>query len=418
MKRSRDKAGTADKPSATTLPAPPVPPVNSGYSDAARHAIKETASRVEEMHRAIAGKSFDTLAQVPLVAGPAAVVRQLHDAIAGGVYAAIRHGTDGVLGAAAMIERQLPEGVDDGNPPSRMASTVKSALNAAFGDHFADTGNVMAIAMGVFVGGHAVPIDTVALDAAFPAGNGRLCLFIHGLAFDEHCWEINDGTAASDDGKQDFGQALHTDFGLTPLYLRYNTGLPIADNGARLATLLEALLAAWPEPVEELLLIGHSMGGLIARNACEQAAAAQLFWPQVTRMLICLGSPHLGSPVERLGHAVNTALNSNRITAPLGKIAEARSQGVKDLRHGPGADPTAAHGIAFRFLGSTLTDDIDHPLADWLGDGLVTLGSATEHPIVGDVQSVRLGGIAHMALTTEARVYAQIKAWLTERGDG
>ena len=159
------------------------------------------------------------------------------------------------------------------------------------------------------------------------------------------------------------------------------------------------------------------MGGLIARNACEQAAAGGLVWPQLTCMLICLGSPHLGSPWEKLGHAAHTALQLSDITAPLGKIAATRSQGIKDLRHGPGAntdDPAAPHGIALRFLGSTLTDDIDHPLAEWFGDGLVTLGSATTHPIAGNVKSTRLGGIGHMALVTEPRVYAQIETWLKE----
>ncbi|MBK9447083.1 MAG: hypothetical protein IPO00_13950 [Betaproteobacteria bacterium] len=133
-------------------------------------------------------------------------------------------------------------------------------------------------------------------------------------------------------------------------------------------------------------------------------------------MLICLRSPHLGSPWGKLGHAAHTALQPSDITAPLGKIAAAPSQGIKDQPHGPGAntaDPAASHGIALRFLGSTLTDDTDHPLAEWFGDGLVTLGSAT-HPIAGNGKSTRLGGIGHMALVTEPRVYAQIETWLKE----
>lgn len=383
----------------------PTPAPTSGYSDALRTAVQGTTARVQEMHQAIAGQSFDLLTRIPLISGPATLARHFHNAIAGGVYAAIHHGAGSMLGAAAMIERALPEG-DADTPPSRAMSSLRSALNAAFGDHLAQSGNTLAIDMGLQVAGRTVPLASAALDAAYPDGGGKLCLFIHGLAFDEHCWE------ATHDGEIDFGRQLRDDFGLTPLYLRYNTGLPIAANGAQLAVLLEALLAAWPEQVDELILIGHSMGGLIAREACEQAAAGELFWPQVTRMLICLGSPHLGSPVERLGHAVNSALQLHEITAPLGKIAATRSQGVKDLRYGPGASPVTPHDIALRFLGSTLTEDIDHPLAEWFGDGLVTLGSATQHPISGNVQSVRLGGIAHMALLTEPRVYARIKGWL------
>jgi pimeloyl-ACP methyl ester carboxylesterase len=379
----------------------------TGVSDAAKVAVQETSTRVREMHQAIADQSFDILARIPLVAGPAALVRTAHDAIAGGVYAAIHHGSAGLLGAAAMVERELPQGAGE-QPPGQVVRSLRSALNAAFGDHLAQTGNTLAIDMGIYHHGMQLAIERDAITAAFPGAGRRLCLLIHGLAFDEHCWQ----PAAA--REVDFAGALEGEFGYTPLYLRYNTGLPIADNGARLASFLEALIAAWPEPVDDLLLVGHSMGGLVAREACEQAADRGLHWPQLTSMLICLGSPHLGSPVERLGHAVNTALDRHQVTAPLGKIAATRSRGVKDLRHGPGARPVTPHAIALRFLGSTLTDDVDHPLAAWLGDGLVTMGSATDHPVTGDVKSARLGGIAHMALTTEPRVFAQIRAWLAE----
>ena len=385
------------------------PPPETGYSDAAKVAVQETNARVREMHKAIADQSFDALTRIPLIAGPAALVRTAHDTIAGTVYAAIHHGSGTLLGAASMIERNLPEGAGD-EPPSQIARSMRSALNAAFGDHFAQTGNVLAITMGIYHHGMQLAIERGALAAAFPAASRRLCVFIHGLAFDEHCWQ------PADAGEIDFARELHAEFGYTSVYVRYNTGLPIAENGARLAALLEELAAAWPETVDDLLLIGHSMGGLVAREACELAAGSELQWPQFTTMLICLGSPHLGSPVERLGHAVNTALDRHEITAPLGKIAARRSQGVKDLRHGPGANPVTPHAIALRFLGGTLTDDVDHPLAAWFGDGLVTMGSATDHPITGDVKSARIGGIAHMALVTEARVFAQIRDWLAEAG--
>jgi pimeloyl-ACP methyl ester carboxylesterase len=385
------------------------PPPETGYSDAAKLAVQETSARVKEMHKAIADQSFDVLTRIPLIAGPAALVRTAHDAIAGGVYAAIHHGSGGLLGAASMVERNLPENAGE-QPPGQIARSMRSALNAAFGDHLAQTGNVLAIEMGIYHHGRQLAIERDALAAAFPAAGRRLCVFIHGLAFDEHCWQPADAREI------DFARELHAEFGYTSLYVRYNTGLPIADNGARLSALLEELAAAWPETVDDLLLIGHSMGGLVAREACELAAGDDLHWPQLTSMLICLGSPHLGSPVERLGHAVNTALDRHAVTAPLGKIAAIRSQGVKDLRHGPGASPETPHAIALRFLGGTLTDDVDHPLAGWFGDGLVTMGSATDHPVTGDVKSARIGGIAHMALVTEPRVFAQIRDWLAEAG--
>jgi pimeloyl-ACP methyl ester carboxylesterase len=385
----------------------PDPAPVTGYSDAARTAVQEATARVQEMHAAIAGQSFDILTRIPGISAPAGLARALHDTIAGGVYAAIHHGAGGILGAASAVERNLPEGGSE-EPPGRLASGVRSALNAAFGDHLAQMGNVLAIDMGFYRDGRPLALVPAELAAAFPDAGGRLCVFLHGLAFDEHCWQP--GSA----GEVDFGGGLQADCGYAPLYVRYNTGLAIAENGALLAGLLESLLAAWPQPVDELLLIGHSMGGLVAREACEQAAGCDLQWPQRTRMLVCLGSPHLGSPVERLGQSVQTALQGSKVTAPLGKVANARSKGIKGLRHGPGASPETPHAIALRFLGSTLTDDVDHPLADWFGDGLVTMGSATAHPVTGDVRSARLGGIAHMSLSTDPRVYAQIRAWLAD----
>jgi pimeloyl-ACP methyl ester carboxylesterase len=163
-----------------------------------------------------------------------------------------------------------------------------------------------------------------------------------------------------------------------------------------------------------LLIIGHSMGGLIALGACQQAAAEDMAWPQSMSMLICLGSPNLGSPVERLGHLATSMLHLSKTTAPLGKIAAARSQGIKDLRHGPGAPRKSAahHHGAFRLLGGSLAEDLEHPVGEFFGDGLVTLGSATAHEIDGDVQSAKLGNIGHMALTNDVRVYRQVREWV------
>ena len=210
---------------------PPAPPASTGYSDAARVAVQETTARVQEMHKAIAATTFDVMDKIPGIALGAGLVRQAHDLIAGGVYAAIQHGSGGLLGASALIEQQLPAGEA---PPGRLASGVRSALNAAFGDHLAQMGNVLAIDMSLYRDDAPVAIDTASLRKAFPDGFDRLCLFIHGLAFDEHCW------LPANAGELDFGQQLQADFGLQPLYLRYNTGLPIADNGERLSALQTA----------------------------------------------------------------------------------------------------------------------------------------------------------------------------------
>ena len=387
-----------------------VRPVKTGYSHAVRTAVQETTQRVREMHGAIAGKSFDVLRRIPLVSGPARLVQTTHDAIVAGVYAAIHHGTGGLLAAAALVEKQHT-GSAPSTPPGRLASGLRSALNGAFGDHLAASNNVLAIDMAIHAHGAAVPLVADALHSAFPRAGQRLCLFVHGLGCDEHSWEAGDEASESE---AHFGCQLQAEFALTPIYLRYNTGLPIAENSAQLAVLLEELLMAWPQADSELVIIGHSMGGLIALGACERAIAAGMRWPAATRLLICLGSPHLGSPLERLGHLANTALNLSAVTRPLGRIAATRSQGIKDLRRGPGALRACArrHAIAFRFLGASLAADVDHPISEFLGDGLVPLGSAIAHEIEGDVQSARLGQLGHLRLLNDRRVYRQIREWV------
>jgi pimeloyl-ACP methyl ester carboxylesterase len=382
----------------------------AAYSHLARTAVQQTTRRVKEMHGAIAGTSFGILRRVPLLSRPARLVEIVHDAIAAGVYATIHHGSGGVLSATALIEQRygLPE-----QPPGRLASGVRGALNGVFGDHLAASKNPLASTMAIHVDGAPLALNAESLRRVFPAPGKRLCLFIHGLACDEICWQPGSKTS---DSAGSFGDQLHAEFACMPLYLCYNSGLAISENGAQLAALLEDLLSAWPQADSELLIVGHSMGGLVALDACEQAMAGGRQWPRSTRMLICLGSPHLGSPLERLGQLANVALNALAITRPLGRIAEARSQGIKDLREGPGRQqlPAAAQAIALRFLGASLSEDADHPLGRFIGDGLVPLSSALAHQIGGDVQTATLGKLGHMKLVSDPRVYRQISQWVAE----
>ena len=384
----------------------------AGGSHAAKTAVQQTTARVREMHHAIAAKSFSVLRRVPLLAGPTRLVQLAHDGIVAGVYQAIHH-TSGVLfGAAALIEeRRLQQ--PPAEPPGGLATRVHSALNGVFGDHLAATDNRLAIAMTLRHEGIVLSLDGDSPCSPLPVSGRRVCVFVHGLACDESSWQPR-AAATGGASAVDFGRRLQADMGYTPLYLRYNSGLPISRNGGELAALLERLLATWPQADSELIIIGHSMGGLVAIAACEQAAAARMRWPQAMRMLICLGAPQLGSPLERLGHLVTSALHVSPVTQPLARIATARSQGIQDLRQGPGvarAHPAAGH-IAYRFLGGSLAEDVEHRFGRLLGDGLVTLCSATAQAVAGDVQTATLGRLGHMALLTDARVYRQIADWV------
>ncbi len=388
----------------------------AGYSQAVQVAVEQTTVRVREMHSAIADRSFAVLRRIPLLGRPVRLVESAHDRVVAGVYDAIRFGSGALCGVAGLVEEHYAQRAPS-RPPSRLSTRVHSILNGVFGDHLEAGNSRLAIDLTIRANGVAVEPDADSLRAAWPECGPRICVFIHGLACDEHAWQAQPpkaDAASSPTSGIDFGRRLHADFRYTPVYVRYNTGLPVARNGEKLAVLLEQLCAGWPQADSRLILVGHSMGGLVALAACEHAVATGMHWPQATNMLVCLGSPQLGSPVERLGHLLTTALHVSPVTLPLGKIAAARSQGIQDLRRGPGAArrPAMPGRIAYRFLAGSLAEEVDNRFGRLFGDGLVTPGSATAHAIDGDVQTAAVGKLGHMDLLTDPRVYRQIADWL------
>ena len=134
--------------------------------------------------------------------------------------------------------------------------------------------------------------------------------------------------------EHDHGAVLARDLGYTPLYLHYNSGLHTSTNGRALSGLLEALLEQWPHRVEELVIIAHSMGGLVARSACHYAAAAGHDWLRRLRKLAFLGTPHHGAPLERGGNWVDVILGAAPYAAPFARLGKIRSAGITDLRYG------------------------------------------------------------------------------------
>lgn len=406
-------------------------PRATGYFPALKTGFEQGTLRVHEMHRAIADKSFRVLRNIPGVAGPAAVVEEAHHAITDGVYGAVRHTGAALLAAAGLIEERRaaqaePQSATANTTPSTRAQAVRAAVNGVVGDFLADSANPLAIEMGFYVAGERLELTRDSIVAAVGEPSDRVCVFIHGLACDETSWKRKP-QQQGDAGGRHYGKRLRAEFGYTPLYLRYNTGLPIADNAVALAQQLGLLLEAYPTPPRELVLIGHSLGGLVARSACHHASGAKLSWLRHTTMVICLGSPNLGAPMEKLGYLATAALHLFDVTAPLGKIADARSAAIKDLRHGlrrrshtDEQDAAAAPpvpGVAYRFLAANLVKDSARPLARMaghvLGDGMVTLGSAAVAGLPGDVETATIGGIGHLQLLNDPRVYEYISGWLT-----
>lgn len=141
-----------------------------------------------------------------------------------------------------------------------MASLLEQAigaLNGAVGDYLARTGNGLATEMCLVRDNRPVGLDHASLRDTGP----RVAVLVHGLMCSEDVWAFDDGG--------DYGAMLQRDLGVHPLYVRYNSGLSIPENGALLSRLLERTLAALP--IQQIILIGYSMGGLVVRSACHDA---------------------------------------------------------------------------------------------------------------------------------------------------
>jgi pimeloyl-ACP methyl ester carboxylesterase len=334
----------------------------------------------------------------------------------------------------------------------------EAALNAVLGDYLERRGNPLAIEMQLYERGRPLPLTTESLRATHRELTPRIVILVHGMAQTESCWAFPADSAASPLGRDSaasplgrdsaasplgrdsaasYGALLHDELGLTPFYLRYNTGRHVSQNGRELALLLERLLAAYPIQIDDISLIGHSMGGLVIRSACYYAEELGLTWLTRARRAFYLGVPHLGSPYEKAGHLLSVALGSIdhpvvRLTGTLGNL---RSAGVKDLRHGslldedwqgqdldaldakrPRIVPLCA-GMAHYLVAGALTQSENHLLAQLLGDALVRLPSATDpghRAALPPEHFALLPGVHHMGLAHSPQVYSALRAWFGE----
>src|SRR3954470_5570868 len=206
--------------------------------------VAATTSLLRDVHLAIAKCAFSA-------AGPAGrPARLLHDSISQVVYTAVSGGA-GVAATATGVAVAARAATDPAYRPLAQrprGNVAISALNGAWGDLLARTNNPLALDMTVRLNGRDVAISRDSLARAFPAVGGDLAVFVHGLCESGASWLLS-GDRHYSDPEATHGTRLHDDFGVTPIYLRYNAGLHISDNGARLSDLLAELVEKWPVPV-------------------------------------------------------------------------------------------------------------------------------------------------------------------------
>lgn len=410
-------------------PAPPSAPPRSHADDlrgAAKLAITATTGitdLVEEMHRTIA--SGPGILGQPLSRPVRALTRL--------VYGPIRGITNLVGTSIDVVLSQLGSLLGESVPGPERDATL-AALNGVLGNYLAETKNPLAISMDLRFEGRPLSLEPTALASAMPRATGKLLVLVHGSSMNDRQWNR---------GGHDHGASLAADLGYTPVYVRYNSGLHISTNGRELASQLEALVKAWPVPLEEITLLGHSMGGLVSRSACHIAALEHRTWLTKVRNLVCLGSPHHGSPLERGGNLVDVLLGISAYSAPLARLGKIRSAGVTDLRYGNVVDADwtdrmrfarsadlrhglpLPEGIACYAIAGT-TSKAPSLLRDkLLGDGLVPVESALglhTRPSLGlafpeDHRWIAMG-TAHLELLSSTAVYEKLREWLARRPDG
>jgi pimeloyl-ACP methyl ester carboxylesterase len=391
-----------------------------GAARLATEATTALADLVEAMH--------ERIARPPGIA--ATGVEGRTRGITGLVYKTIRGVTRVVGGSVDSLLSLLAPTLDAHDSPQERDALV-AALNGVLGDHLAATANPLATSMALRRNARSLPItDAAALADALPNATGTLLVMIHGLCMNDRQWTPREGL--------DFGAALGQARGFTPVDLLYNSGLHVSINGRELARHLERLIERWPRrPLERIVLVGHSMGGLLARSAAHHGTQDGHRWRERLSDMVFLGTPHHGAPLERAGNWIDVVLGATPYAAPLARLGKLRSAGITDLRHGnlldedwTGHDRFTRQGdprrhvplptdVRCHAVATHLGERLEGSKARIVGDGLVHVDSALgRHAdparcLAFDPSRQWIGeGIGHLELVSHPRVRAQVLEWL------
>ena len=397
-------------------------------ADLAGEGTRVVTSLVRDMHSGISSRVFDAV-------GPASKpVQVIHDAIATTTYRLVDGAVRGSLHGAGALAAEMygnedPEAVQESVQANPRVAGAIAAVNGIYGDELVNRENGFALTMQIRRKGEPVALTGDSIEQAFPRATSRIVVFVHGWCMTERSWWRPPRT---EETLRPYGKRLRKDLGFTAVYLRYNTGLHISQNGRALADLLNELVELWPTPVEEIALVGHSMGGLVVRSACHYGGQHEHSWTGAVRHVVCLSSPHLGADLEKGVNLASWALAKLPETRGLASFLNTRSSGVKDLRYGALLDedwsdcdpdeflqdrchevPFLPHAV-YHFVASSAG-----PRAVGLlfGDSLVRPKSAAGRGRFRQVpfeaaHGLTLTGLHHFDLLNHPSIYQQLLEWL------
>lgn len=312
---------------------------------------------------------------------------------------------------------------------SKKAEPFISVVNGVIGDSLNKYRMSLAIRMKLYFQEKPLLLSKESLNKI--PSSSKICILAHGSCGSERGWNFKDNSS-------NYGSLLERERGFTPLFLRYNSGLHISTNGKRLSNLLEKLILNSSTKISELILVGHSMGGLLFRSACYYGEKEKKKWVKLVRKIFYIGSPHLGTHFEKLGKLATSFLNiiPNPITKAIVLLGDLRSDGIKDLRHGYIVDEDWQHKNAeslfywhenktpllknahHYLICGTLSKNTDSTWGRLVGDGLVHPASATgkslftSSPIPFLKEHCKIiSETSHVSLQKSMRVYEQIREW-------
>lgn len=364
-------------------------------------ATKGTTDLVETMHSTI------ERAHLPLGESRAATT----SGITGLVYKSIRGGTQLVGTSLDYAMQTVIPLLNDELVPSRKKDVFLSIINGVYGDRLLLTENELALGMQFFHQNQAIDSQ---LSSNLKSPSTKIMLFIHGLCMSHHCWEK---------GGENLSSKMAETLGYTPVYLDYNTGRCIADNGLELAIQLEKLVDIWPVNVINITIVGHSMGGLVARSASYYGGKNNCCWQHINKTLVSIGTPHAGAPLEKVASALENLMQLSPYAIPFVRLTKIRSQGIENLRYG---EITTSDifvplpiDVEYFALAATLNKQQKFTTEKFIGDGLVTPDSAfgqgqdSSSTLLIPAENKRLiYELGHNEMLTDAGVFKQLETWL------
>lgn len=306
------------------------------------------------------------------------------------------------------------------------ADALVAFLNGSHGHLLAARRSPLALAATVRVAGADVILTPDHVRRAWPDATGDLAVFVHGVVDTERRWSSRDAGSGEPD-TAGLATVLEAELGLSPVLVRYNSGRRVEESAAELGELLEGLLRAWPVKVRRIVLVGHSMGGLVCRRAVVDAAQPSSggagdgppAWLALVTDLVTIGTPHGGAWLEQLVSRWSPRLALLPETAWIGEQLDLRSDGIRDLG-GPSADSPPRGclppGVNEHAVIGALMGGLGASLGDRVGDLMVGVDSARAD--LGPDAVAVLPGVHHLGLIRDARVGRQLVSWLAAEMTG